>query len=80
MDLIGTPLTAFNKILAADNQTAAFNGICGAESGSIPVSAVAPAMLVSEIETQKEAQGTARPPILPPPGMDAATKTGKGRQ
>jgi hypothetical protein len=44
-----------------------FNGICGAESGSIPVSAVAPAMLVSEIETQRQAQGTARPPILPPP-------------
>ena len=34
----------------------------------IPVSAVAPAMLVSEIETQRQAQGTARPPILPPPG------------
>ena len=56
-----------------------FNGICGAESGSIPVSAVAPAMLVSEIETQRQAQGTARPPILPPPGMPAASG-GKGGQ
>jgi hypothetical protein len=24
-------------------------------------------MLVSQIETQRQAQGTARPPILPPP-------------
>ena len=48
-----------------------FNGICGAESGSIPVSAVAPAMLLSKIETQRQAQGTARPPIVPPPTENA---------
>jgi TldD protein len=47
-----------------------FNGECGAESGTVPVSAVAPAMLVSEMETQKQAQGTARPPILPIPGAE----------
>jgi hypothetical protein len=47
-----------------------FDGVCGAESGSIPVSAVAPAMLLSEIETQRQAQGTARPPILPIPGAE----------
>jgi TldD protein len=70
VSIVGTPQAALARIVATDNKQEVFNGICGAESGSIPVSAVAPAMLVSEIETQKQAQGTARPPILPPPGAD----------
>jgi hypothetical protein len=49
-----------------------FNGECGAESGSVPVSAIAPAMLFSQMETQKAAQGQTRPPILPSPLADAA--------
>jgi TldD protein len=80
VSIVGTPQAALNRILATNNKQDIFNGICGAESGSIPVSAVAPAMLVSEIETQRQAQGTARPPILPPPGADAATTGGKGGQ
>jgi TldD protein len=78
VSIVGTPQAALNRILATSNKQDVFNGICGAESGSIPVSAVAPAMLVSEIETQRQAQGTARPPILPPPGAD--TSNGKGAQ
>ena len=80
VSIVGTPQAALNRILATDDKPEVFNGICGAESGSIPVSAVAPAMLVSEIETQRQAQGTARPPILPPPGEAAATASGKGSQ
>ena len=81
VSIVGTPQAALARIVATDNKQQVFNGICGAESGSIPVSAVAPAMLVSEIETQKQAQGTARPPILPPPGADArADAGGKGGQ
>jgi TldD protein len=67
VSIVGTPQAALNRIVATGNQQDVFNGICGAESGSIPVSAVAPAMLVSEIETQRQAQGNARPPLLPPP-------------
>jgi TldD protein len=78
VSIVGTPQAALNRILATNDRQDVFNGICGAESGSIPVSAVAPAMLVSEIETQRQAQGTTRPPILPPPG--AATANGKGGQ
>ncbi|MBB5318753.1 metallopeptidase TldD-related protein [Tunturibacter empetritectus] len=73
VSIVGTPQAALNRILATNDKQDIFNGICGAESGSIPVSAVAPAMLVSEIETQRQAQGTARPPILPPPGATTAT-------
>ncbi len=67
VSIVGTPQAALGRILATDDHQDIFNGICGAESGQIPVSAVAPAMLVSEIETQRLAQGNTRPPILPPP-------------
>src|SRR6516164_1453030 len=33
VDLIGTPLTTFSKIMAADDQVGVLNGVCGAESG-----------------------------------------------
>jgi predicted Zn-dependent protease len=72
VSIVGTPQAALNSILATGDKQDIFNGICGAESGSIPVSAVAPAMLVSQIETQRQAQGTARPPILPPPNASPA--------
>jgi hypothetical protein len=65
---VGTPLAALKRIVATSDKSEVFNGECGAESGTVPVSAVAPAMLVSEMETQRQAQGTARPPILPIPG------------
>jgi TldD protein len=67
VDLVGTPLTTFSKILAADDEKAVFNGICGAESGSVPVSASGPAILISQIEVQKKAKSQERPPILPAP-------------
>jgi len=67
VSIVGTPQAALKRILATGDKQEVFNGECGAESGTVPVSAVAPAMLVSEMETQKQAQGTARPPILPIP-------------
>ena len=77
VSIVGTPQAALNRIVATGNKQDIFNGICGAESGSIPVSAVAPAMLVREIETQRQAQGTARPPILPPPPISNSGKESK---
>jgi TldD protein len=66
-DLIGTPLTAFSKIIAADKNVAVFNGICGAESGGVPVSASSPAIFVSQIEVQKKMKSQERIPVLPAP-------------
>jgi TldD protein len=78
VSIVGTPQAALNSILATSDKQDVFNGICGAESGQIPVSAVAPAMLVSAIETQRQAQGNSRPPILPPPPItEASTKEAK---
>jgi len=70
VDIVGTPLASLNRILLTGNTTQVFNGICGAESGSVPVSASAPAMLFSEMEVQKRAASHDRPPILPPPGTE----------
>jgi predicted Zn-dependent protease len=77
VSIVGTPQAALSRILATGDEREVFNGECGAESGTIPVSAVAPAMLVSEIETQRQQQGTTRPPILPPP---TAIKIGEEKQ
>ena len=71
VSIVGTPLAAMKRILATSDKPEVFNGECGAESGTVPVSAVAPAMLVSEIETQRQPQGIERPPILPIPGATA---------
>jgi len=70
-DIVGTPLASFSKILATGDKQEVFNGYCGAESGSVPVSAVSPAILVSEIEIEKKAKSNDRPPLLPEPtGME----------
>ena len=65
--LIGTPLIAFSRIVAADDQVGVFNGICGAESGSVPVAAASPGILVSQIEVQKKEKSQERPQLLPSP-------------
>ena len=67
VNLIGTPLTAFSKIVAGDGEVATFNGVCGAESGSVPVSASSPDLLVSQIEVAKKEKSNQRAPILSAP-------------
>jgi hypothetical protein len=77
VDIVGTPLAALTRIMLTGDQQHVFNGVCGAESGQVPVSAVAPAMLFSEMEVQKRQHSHDRPPILPAPGFEDshATKT-----
>jgi len=70
VDIVGTPLTVLNQIEATGDTISVFNGVCGAESGSVPVSAAAPAMLFADIEVQKRKYGDTRPPILPAPAID----------
>jgi TldD protein len=72
VDIVGTPLAALTRIMVTGDQQHVFNGVCGAESGQVPVAAVAPAMLFSEMEVQKRAHAHERPPILPPPGFETA--------
>ncbi|MGB9612502.1 MAG: TldD/PmbA family protein, partial [Bryobacteraceae bacterium] len=70
-DIVGTPLASFSRILAASNRPEVFNGYCGAESGSVPVSVVTPALLVGEIEIQRKPESRDAPPILPRPAVEA---------
>jgi predicted Zn-dependent protease len=67
VELVGTPLASVAKVLATGDTIRAFNGYCGAESGYVPVSTVAPAALVGEIELQRVARQNERTPILPAP-------------
>ena len=76
VDIVGTPLAALTKIVATGDTPEVFNGYCGAESGYVPVSASAPAILTSELEVQKKQSSTDRPPILPAPQHDNAKAGG----
>lgn len=67
VDIVGTPLQSFEKIIATGDDAAVFNGVCGAESGWVPVAAISPSLLVGEIEVERRAPSHDRTPILPPP-------------
>ena len=74
VDLVGTPLAMFSQIDACGKDYDVFNGICGAESGSLPVSCVAPALLVKQIETQKRPKNQSHPPVLAKPQAGSSVK------
>jgi TldD protein len=67
VEFVGTPIGSLNRIVAASDAEGVFNGFCGAESGYVPVSTVAPALLISEIELQRTRRAMERPPLLPAP-------------
>ncbi len=75
LNLIGTPIQTFSRIKAAADDAGVFNGTCGAESGWVPVSAVSPSLLFTEMETEKVSKSNNKPPLLPPPYAE-----GKGRK
>jgi predicted Zn-dependent protease len=74
LNLIGTPLQTFSRILVTGDDPAVFNGSCGAESGWVPVSAVAPSLLFSEMETERVQKSNSMPPLLKPPFTDGGAR------
>ena len=74
-NLIGTPLTTFSRVEQGADDYAVFNGMCGAESGWVPVSTVAPSLLISQIEVQKSGTSRDIPPILPSPVRPPAERS-----
>jgi TldD protein len=70
VNIVGTPLVSLSKIVATSDKQEIFNGYCGAESGSVPVAAASPGILISEMEFAKKETSTDKPPILPPPAHD----------
>lgn len=67
VDMIGTPLSMFSNIVAGGDKPSVFTGMCGAESGWVPVTASSPMIFVSKIETQRREKSRVIPPILPAP-------------
>ncbi len=74
VEIVGTPIASINKIIATSDQISIFNGYCGAESGYIPVSAVAPDVLMTEIELQRTRKEAEKGPVLPSPWTIASKK------
>ncbi|HEX2679421.1 MAG TPA: metallopeptidase TldD-related protein [Polyangiales bacterium] len=66
-DVVGTPLVGLSKILAAGDDFATFNGVCGAESGPVPVSASSPSLLLGQVEIQLKEHEREKPPLLAAP-------------
>jgi TldD protein len=73
IDISGTPLVALQSIRAASRKIETFNGVCGAESGWVPVSASAPSLLIEKLETEKAFTPPDRPPVLAPPSIKTST-------
>jgi predicted Zn-dependent protease len=69
VDITGTPLIALQSIRAASREIETFNGVCGAESGWVPVSASAPSLLIEKLEVEKGYIPHDRPPVLTAPGI-----------
>ncbi len=73
VDIVGTPLAALETIVAAGDQMEVFNGLCGAESGWVPVSASSPALLLEQLEIERGDRSLDRATLLGPPGREAVT-------
>lgn len=74
VNFIGTPLAAIQRIKAFGADYQVDNSYCFAESGSVPVSTIAPSMLVEELELQRATTRYFRPPVLAFPPMKAAKR------
>jgi predicted Zn-dependent protease len=73
VDFVGTPLSALDSLVALGDDLTVDNAYCGAESGMIPVSTVAPSALMASLELQSKDRQRFAPFALPPP------RIGKGR-
>lgn len=69
VEFVGTPLSMISKVIATGDDDQVINGLCGAESGFLPVTSVTPSFLLSEVELQLSHEQTLRRPILPPPPL-----------
>jgi TldD protein len=73
VELIGTPLLMFSEIVATGDSPEVFTGLCSAESGNIPVTAISPALFVKKIETQRKHEDQGELPVLPRPDLPEQT-------
>ena len=67
LDMVGTPLDLLGRILAAGDDARVTSGFVDQPSGSLPVSAVCPTLLLGEVELQRAETKPERPMVLPAP-------------
>ncbi|CCQ89410.1 TldD/PmbA family [Nitrospina gracilis 3/211] len=72
VDFVGTPLSMIGKIMVTGQKREVLNGFCHAESGAIPVTSIAPSVLLREVELQGAKKMRVRPPILTPPAVSTS--------
>ena len=70
VDFVGTPLASLSHIVAVGDTLEVDNGFCGAESGTVPVSTISPALLLSSLELQAKESSVITPYALPLPWHD----------
>ncbi len=86
LELIGTPLSALQKVVRFGGRPGMDHGYCWAESGSVPVAGISPAVLLSEVELQQASRTGFHEPLLPPPFADDGSRgrtaglRGRGRR
>lgn len=74
VDFVGTPLNSLANIIAVGSSYEVDNSYCGAESGTIPVSTVAPALLLSDLELQLKSPNAVTQYVLPLPWMKTKSR------
>ena len=74
VELIGTPLSALQRIVGFGGSPGTDYGFCYAESGSIPVGGIAPAVLLSEVELQQKSTSGFHEPLIPPHYADDGSR------
>jgi hypothetical protein len=67
VNFVGTPLQSLSNIVAVGDSSEVDNGFCGAESGLIPITTIAPAVVVSNLELQSKDEELVTPNILKRP-------------
>ena len=74
IDVIGTPLVSFNRVLAIGDDDAMFNGTCGSVSGWVPQSNISPSILFESMEVQRSEKNLTKRPLLPKPNLEKEEK------
>jgi TldD protein len=80
VNFVGTPLQAINNIVACGDTSEVENSFCGAESGFIPITTIAPAMLLSNLELQGKDEELQTPYILPRPKFMRRKRTKRSKR
>lgn len=69
VNFVGTPLQALNNVIAVGREQEVDNGYCGAESGFLPITTIAPGILLSNLELQAKDEALVTQYILPRPKL-----------